>query len=166
MEVAVEKENSVAWSDTYSVGIKLLDDQHKGLLDFVNDLFSHATGNAAEEHAYFQKVIQQATQYISEHFVTEEECMLATNFPGYAEHKKAHDDFKFAVVKSVNEYNAGKIQTLGNFANFLKDWIASHVIIMDKQYSLYFRKIAAIKKDGRLSNVLSEIISIREKTSS
>ena len=165
MKAAGETGNCVAWSDTYSVGIKLLDDQHRGLLDFVNDLFNHATGNTDEEHAYFQKVIQQATQYISEHFITEEECMLATNFSGYSEHKKAHDDFKFAVVKSVNEYKAGKIQTLENFANFLKEWIASHVAIMDKQYGLYFRKIAAIKKDGKLNDTLAEIINRREKTS-
>ena len=158
-----EKVNHVTWSNTYSVGIKLLDDQHKGLLDFVNDLFNHATGNADEEHAYFQDVIQQATQYISEHFVTEEECMLATNFPGYSEHKNAHDSFKFAVVRSVNEYNAGKILTLNNFADFLKDWIASHVVEMDKQYVLYFKKTAAIKKDGKLNDVLAEIIGRREK---
>ena len=157
--------NYVTWSDKYSVGIKLLDDQHKGLLDFVNDLFNHATGNADEEHAYFQGVIQQAKQYISEHFVTEEECMVATNFPGYVEHKMAHDKFKFAVVRSVNEFNAGKILTLSNFANFLKDWISSHVDMMDKQYGLYFKKIAAIKKDGKLNNVLAEIINRREKTS-
>ena len=161
-----ERVDCVAWSDTYSVGITLLDDQHKGLLDFVNDLFNHATGNADEEHTYFQKVIQQATQYISEHFVTEEECMLAVNFPGYNEHKKAHDEFKFAVVKSVNEYNAGKALSLVNFANFLKDWIASHVIGMDKLYGSYFVKIAAVKKDGKLNDILAEIINKREKISS
>ena len=160
-----EKVTSVAWSDTYSVGIKLLDDQHKGLLAFVNDLFNHATGNADEEHAYFQGVIQQANQYISDHFATEEECMLATDFAGYNEHKMAHDKFKFAVVKSVNEFNAGKMLTLSNFADFLKDWISSHVDMMDKQYSLYFKKIAAIKKDGKLNDVLAEIISRREKIS-
>ena len=160
-----EKVNCVEWSDTYSVGIKLLDDQHKGLLDFVNDLFSHATGNADEEHAYFQKVIQQATEYISRHFGTEEECMLALKFSGYAEHKKAHDEFKFAVVKSINEYNAGKTMTLKNFANFLKDWIASHVIGMDKQYGAFFAKIGAVKKDGNLTDALAKIISKNEKIS-
>ena len=165
MKAAGETGNSIAWSDTYSVGIKLLDDQHKALIDFVNDLFNHATGNSDEEHAYFQKVIQQATQYISEHFVTEEECMLATNFPGYTEHKTAHDKFKFAVVKSVNDYKAGKILTLNNFADFLKDWVSSHVDMLDKQYGLYFIKIAAVKKDGKLNDTLAEIISRREKTS-
>ena len=162
--MAEERGNRIAsWSDTYSVGIKFIDDQHKGLLDFVNDLFNHATGNADEEHAYFQEVIQQAKQYISDHFVTEEECMMATDFPGYFEHKRAHDEFKLAVIKSVNDYNAGKILTLSNFANFLKEWIATHVAKMDNQYSFYFKKIAAIKKDGKLNNVLAEIIGRREK---
>ena len=157
-----EKVTSVTWSDTYSVGIKLLDDQHKGLLDLVNDLFNHSTGHVDEEHAYFQAVIQQAQQYVFEHFVVEEECMLALNFPGYADHKMTHDEFKLTVVKNINEYKTGKIPALENFADFLKDWIASHVIDMDKQYSLFFRKIGAVNKNGKLNDVLADIISRRE----
>ena len=161
-----EKTDCVSWSDTYSVGIKFLDDQHKGLLNLVNNLFSHATGNADEEHAYFHGVINQAKQYIFEHFITEEECMLAVNFPGYNEHKAAHDEFKFAVVKSINEYDAGKDMTLDNFANFLKDWIASHVIGLDKHYGLFFSKMGFVKKDGKLNEPLLKIINRRERMSS
>jgi len=30
----------VTWSSTYSVGIKIIDEQHKKLLDLVNDMFN------------------------------------------------------------------------------------------------------------------------------
>jgi len=133
------------------MGVKQIDDQHKGLLDFVNDLFSHSTGNEKEEQAYFKEVIQQAVEYIKNHFATEEKYMIATRYPDYAAHKKVHESFTLTVINSVKEYESGKRLVLEKFAYFLKDWVLSHVAVMDKQYSDYFWKIATRKTDGKLS---------------
>ena len=147
----------VYWSESYSMGIKLIDDQHKGLLDFVNELFVHASGNEEEERAWFKEAIQQAVQYIKEHFTTEEKYMRATRFHGYAEHKKTHDEFTLAVIRSVKDFQAGKRLVLEKFAYFLKDWVLTHVAIMDRQYSDYFRKIATRKADGKLSITAADL---------
>jgi hemerythrin len=156
MEIKTEKEH-VTWSNSYSMGIKIIDDQHKGLLDFVNDLFNHSTGDEAEERAYFKEVIQQAVQYIKEHFQTEEKFMISTKYPGYADHKKAHDEFTLTVIKSVKDFESGKRLVLEKFAYFLKDWVLSHIGVMDRQYALYFRKIATYKADGKLSVTKADI---------
>ncbi|MDR2433434.1 MAG: bacteriohemerythrin [Treponema sp.] len=145
------KSELVKWSATYSVGIKLIDDQHKGLLDLVNDLFNHVSADEATERAYFQKVIQTAVNYVKVHFATEEKIMLATRFPGYAEHKKAHDTFVLTVVDSIRDFEAGKKFTLAGFTRFLKDWVLTHIAIMDKQYFTYFKQIASRKANGRLT---------------
>jgi hemerythrin len=145
------KSQLVTWSPTYSVGIKLIDDQHKGLLNLVNDLFNHVIGDEEAERAYFQKVIQQAVQYVKVHFATEEKIMIHTNFPGYAEHKKAHDAFVLTVVENIRDFEAGKKFTLSGFTKFLKEWVLTHIAIMDKQYFAYFKQIATRKADGRLS---------------
>jgi hemerythrin len=133
------------------MGVKLIDDQHKGLIDFINDIFNHASGNERDERAYFALVIQQAVQYIKEHFQAEEKLMLGTKFPGYVEHKKVHDEFTLTVVKSVKDFEAGKRLVLEKFAYFLKDWVLTHIAVMDRQYADYFRKIATRKADGKLS---------------
>ena len=147
----------VYWSDSYSMGIKLIDDQHKGLLNFVNELFDHATGNEEEERAWFKGVIQFAVRYIREHFTTEEKFMKATKFPGYAEHKRAHDEFTLTVVKSAKDFQEGKRLVLEKFAYFLKDWVLAHVAVMDRQYSDYFRKIATRKADGKLTITAADL---------
>ena len=154
-----EKHEHVVWKDSYSMGIKLIDEQHKGLLAFVNDIFNHATGNEREERLWFKDVIQQAVAYVKEHFTTEEKYMIATKFPGYAAHKKAHDEFTMTVVKSVKEFESGKRLVLEKFASFLKDWVLSHVAIMDRQYSDYFRRIATRKADGKLTISALDIAS-------
>jgi len=152
-----ENTELVTWSHQLSCGVKLIDDQHKGLVDLVNDMFSHATGNESQEHDYFNRVIQEAVKYVKNHFATEEKIMLATKFSGYAEHKKEHENFVLAVVANIKDYEAGKRLTLSSFTRYLKDWILSHIAVMDKRYFEYFKKIATRKEDGKLSITSADI---------
>jgi len=143
----------VEWSPALSVGIKLIDDQHKELLRMVNDMFNHITGDEEAEQAYFKKIIERAVNYVKVHFTTEEKIMIHTQFPGYAEHKKAHDSFVLTVVEKVREFETGKNKkfTFLEFTQFLKEWVLTHIAIMDKGYFLYFRQIATRKADGTLA---------------
>ena len=149
----MSKANSelISWSAAFSVGIEIIDDQHKELFTLVNDMFNHVVGDAQAEKAYFKQVIQKAVDYVKVHFSTEEEIMLHAHFPGYGEHKKAHDTFVLTIVEKVKDFEAGKEFTLLEFTQFLKEWILTHIAIMDKQYFGYFKEIATRKADGKLS---------------
>jgi len=150
--------NLVTWSTTYSVGIKLIDDQHKELLNLVNDMYNHVNDDEEAERAYFQGVIRQAVDYVKLHFSTEEKIMKGTNFQGYAEHKKAHDSFIVSVVSAIKEFEEGKRVPLISFTHFLKDWILTHIAIMDKQYFEHLMKIACRKPNGRLTVTQAAIV--------
>ena len=147
----VKEAQLVTWSHQFSCGVKLVDDQHKGLVDLINEMHNHATGNIEQEKDYFDRVIQEAIKYVKVHFATEEKLMIATRFPGYAEHKKEHRDFIIAVAQNIRDYQAGKRLTISAFTRFLKDWVLSHIAVMDKRYFEYFKKIASRKADGKLS---------------
>ena len=151
----------ISWLPAFSVGVKLIDDQHKELLTLVNDMFNHVIGNQEAEQVYFREIIQKAVQYIKVHFSTEEKIMIHTNFPGYAEHKKAHDSFVLTVVEKVKDFEAGKKFALLEFTQFLKEWILTHIAIMDKGYFVYFRRIATRKADGTLGIDQSDVLAGR-----
>ena len=153
----MDKYELITWSHKLSCGIKLIDEQHKGLVDLVNEMFKHVTGNDVQEYDYFNRVIQEAVKYIKIHFATEEKIMLGTKFSGYAKHKKEHESFVLAVVNNIKDYEAGKRLTLSSFTKFLKDWILSHIAVMDKQYFEYFKQIASRKADGKLSITSADI---------
>ena len=151
------KFNLIMWSNTFSCGIKLIDDQHKHLVDVVNEMFRHVTGNEEQESNYFNRVIKEAVNYIKVHFSTEEKIMIVTKFSGYVEHKRAHDSFILTVANTVSEAAAGKRVSLYSFTKFLKDWILSHIAVMDKQYFAYLKNIATLKSDGKLSITSDDI---------
>jgi hemerythrin len=148
-------EELITWSNTFSFGIKPIDDQHKEMVDLVNDMFHHASGNEEQEYEYFSKVIQKAVRYIKVHFATEEKIMRLIRFPGYAEHKRCHDCFILDVLENIRHFETDKHYTLFSFTKFLKEWVLSHIGIMDKQYHLYIKQMIALGKDGERVKVAS-----------
>ena len=141
----------ISWSADFSVGIPIIDEQHQELLTLVNEMFNHVAGDAQAERVYFKKVVQKAVDYVKVHFSVEEKILLDNNFPGYGEHKKAHDVFVMTIVEKVQDFEAGKPLTLLEFTQFLKEWILTHIAIMDKGYFTYFNQTAARKADGALN---------------
>jgi hemerythrin len=148
----------VTWSRTFEGGVRLIDDQHKGLINLCNDLFKHCVGDKKSETEYFRSVIHKAVDYVKEHFATEEKLMLATKFPGYSLHKLEHDKFVLQVVELVKVFNETQKIDLFATTKFLKEWILSHIAITDKLMFAHFKKLATRKSDGRLTISKSDII--------
>ena len=147
----------ITWSSTFLCGIKLIDDQHKGLVALINDMFKHVTGDPAQEHKYFSNIIHELIKYIKIHFATEEKILIATKFSGFSKHKREHDFFIYTVMEKVNEYNTKKYVNLSTFTKFLKDWVLSHIAIMDKQYFEYLKIMASRKANGALSITRADV---------
>jgi len=142
----MENHDAVQWSEDFACGIKVIDDQHKSLLDLINDLFNHATGDLEAEQEYFKQVVEKAVNYVKVHFATEEKIMQQTKFVGYEEHKKAHETFVVAVLNNARAFQKEKKIDLREFTRFLKEWVLTHVAHMDKQYFSHFRKNITLVK--------------------
>ena len=153
------KSELVSWSSAFSVGIKIIDDQHRELLNLVNDMFNHISEDKTLEQAYIGKIVQQAVQFVKTHFKTEEAIMVHINFPGYAEHKRAHDAFVQIVVENVKNFENGQTFVLADFTRYLKEWILTHIAIMDKQYFTYLKRTASHKPDGELNLNWDDIVA-------
>ena len=61
------------WKENYSVGIAKLDDQHKKLVSFLNDLYSAMKAGKGTD--VLDEVLKGMVAYTKTHFVTEENLM-------------------------------------------------------------------------------------------
>ena len=130
----------ISWSEAFSCGIKIIDDQHKGLVNLINEIFNHGSKDENEEREYLEKVIHQAINYTETHFKTEEKLMLLAKVPGYKEHKHAHETFVEHTACYSRNFEEGKSPSLLEFATYLKEWFLSHSAVMDKEYFDCFKK--------------------------
>jgi hemerythrin len=141
----------VEWDDRYSVGIVLLDGQHKKLIRLTNELYQGCLAGNREARVFFLKTIRGVLDYTKFHFSAEEKLMENVGYPRYAEHKKQHEDFVMQMINDVKSFQEGRKFVPNNFVRYLKDWVLSHIAIMD---SLYARYIHDLKKQGRLGNII------------
>ena len=130
------EEDSVFWSDEYSVDFELIDDQHKELVRMTNVLFDGCKAGSTAADVAFMKTIRNAVEYAQTHFFTEEKYMKAAKYPDLEKHKKEHDSFVASVVSSVKNFEEGKSEPIA-LARFLKKWLLTHIAESDKQYAPY-----------------------------
>ena len=132
-------EDSVAWDNSFSVGFDPIDDQHKSLVSMTNELFQACKHGAVAADIAFLQTVKKAVGYAKTHFADEEGYMREANYPHLGEHKKQHEDFVAAIIKTIEEFEAGNTEPI-DMARFLKKWLLNHIAISDKKYMPYLAK--------------------------
>jgi hemerythrin len=143
----------VEWDDRYSVGIPLIDEQHKELIRLTNELYLGCLTGDDEAREFFFNAVRGAMDYVKYHFSAEEKMMEKIKYLYLAEHRKRHEDFVLKLIEDVKSFQGGRKFVPNNFVRFLKDWILSHIAIEDIQYARY---IMDLKRQGRLTGVLTD----------
>ena len=124
----------IKWQESYSTGITKLDDQHKSLFEYCNDLeeWLNTGGLSKETLAY---TLSFMDRYIKGHFGQEETCMFKYACPIAGKNKIAHDKFIEAFKIFQNKINGDKDSDapLIEFHHFLKTWLTDHICKIDTQ---------------------------------
>jgi hemerythrin len=128
----MESEVLVEWEDRYSVGIPFVDDQHRELIRLTNELYKGCLGGEEVARAYFMTAVKGTVDYVKYHFSAEEKLLENVKFPEFAEHKRQHEGFVKQVLEDVQSFQEGKKVVPNVFVRFLKDWILSHIAVLDE----------------------------------
>jgi len=136
----------VSWNVRYEVGIGFMDEQHRKIIDIINELYQSLfvadMGGTEQEKekeasAAIKKSIRAAVEYVKVHFSTEEAIMNKISFPRYAEHKARHEDFARRVLQDVVRFESGDKRVGMQLVTFLRDWLLEHVAVSDKDLAVY-----------------------------
>ncbi len=126
----------VAWDESMSVGVGILDDDHKRLLDMFNGLLK--TGVATRTKDDLIPLLQSLRDYTDVHFRREEAFMERHGFPDLEAHKAAHRYFVDEVGKLTGELGDSHAMMLRiDLILLLKDWLIEHIQTIDKRYQPY-----------------------------
>jgi len=128
----------IEWSDTLSVGVKEIDDQHRSLVDMVNELNAAVHGGWGKEAR--QKVIDKLIDYTRVHFATEESLMSIADYPNSEAHKKQHEDLIVRVKEYLKQYAQNPDSSSYDLIFFLKRWLTEHIMRDDKSLGEYLVK--------------------------
>lgn len=128
----------ITWNDSLSVRIDSIDEQHKKLIEMINDFYDNVSKKSNDE--LISKLVIGMKTYTQMHFRTEERYMQQFKYPNYEQHKKEHDAFISKVNDLEVKIRTGKAILSFEITTFLKDWIKNHIQEEDKQYINLFQK--------------------------
>ncbi|MBT3881184.1 MAG: hemerythrin family protein [Candidatus Scalindua sp.] len=134
----------IEWDEKYSLGIPIIDEDHKRLIGIINKaILSKEHNDDIEE---LMEVLSEMKKYVQTHFAREELYMVKFNYVEYQYHKEQHLDF----VTKISAYENGIINADYHIAseilNYLSKWLINHVLETDKKYVDCFKKNGIMKE--------------------
>ncbi|AWB10914.1 hemerythrin [Thermodesulfobium acidiphilum] len=130
----------VQWSDDLSSGFKEIGDQHKELINRVNKLLDACNPGKGKQE--IGETLNFLSDYVVEHFNSEEKYMKQYNYPGLNEQIEQHKYFVSYVgeLKKDFEQNGPSISLTMKLSKNLVDWLVNHIMKVDKKAGAFLKE--------------------------
>lgn len=151
------------WKDAYSVGVDEIDDQHRNLVEMVNQLHDHLNEDSSMR-LYIEVFLERLVSYVEYHFACEERTMVESNYPDYEAHLKIHNALRAQVSEFKQKFINNEADVSESLMEFLKDWLLNHIGGMDQKVGTHL-KAKGFNRNSRedLANVLDEFNKAKKK---
>jgi len=131
----------IQWKERYNINYKEIDQQHRALLDILNELIALVERGA--EAAEVAAIFSQLCGYALTHFTREERYMRAVGYPGLDRQLAEHQGFIQKLLGLNQTYDPADPELLRETRSFLQKWYLDHILRSDMDYVPYMRGFAA-----------------------
>lgn len=143
---------TILWTTDLSTGIDVIDNQHKRIVDYINQL-----GDAIKQRNRISvgSVLDELVDYTVSHFAFEESLQEEAGYLYAKPHKAVHEMFIKRVAKYQEKHNAGE-DVAPQLHGMLSTWLIHHIKRDDMAYvSEVKASITSIVQDKKEGNWLS-----------
>jgi len=123
------------WNDSYSVGVKQFDDQHKMVIGVLNRVFDLFKTNPQQDE--LKQVLSELAIYAQDHFKSEEELLEKFKFHGLETHNAEHRLYERKIEELQVRFDAADEKVKTELLEFLADWWMGHIQGCDKDYTRF-----------------------------
>jgi hemerythrin len=126
----------ISWRDEFSIGIPSIDDQHKKLLDLLNQLntFDHGQSGQNAQPNPLVRMLDSLSEYAAHHF-GQEEALMRDHLPASdktTDHIVAHRSYWTIIVALKNRLLKGDAKINAELVDYLNRWWINHILIIDQ----------------------------------
>jgi hemerythrin len=128
----------IEWSEGFSVGVILFDEQHRRLIDMLNRMIKDPTASTRSETV--ADVLWDMTRYALEHFKAEEDLMTEHDYPHLAEHRRRHRSFQEKAAMLSVATAEGHPSVPRELLEYLQQWLIRHILQEDMAFKPFFEQ--------------------------
>lgn len=117
------------WNESCETGIGAIDQDHKGLVDLINDLYEamqDGTGGAL-----LLPIFSALRHYTETHFAKEERFMVEGGAPDQEQHFQEHKMMMAKLAELESRHRSGEAAISLQTLTFLRDWLKNHICAVD-----------------------------------
>ncbi|HEY0833783.1 MAG TPA: bacteriohemerythrin [Azospirillum sp.] len=134
----IDTRNSVTiitWNDSMSVGVEDLDNDHRTLIDLINQV---AAADSRQDRINLEAVLDELIDYTVFHFDKEEGYMERAGYPDLPGHRAIHVQLTQQVLDIRARVVANHQSGVGDeILDFLSRWLREHILRSDALYRPY-----------------------------
>jgi hemerythrin len=127
----------VTWDPSLETGNDVVDREHRGLYDLLNELYDSIVESSGVEVQ--GEVLSRLADYAVVHFADEEALMRSIGYPALGEQQRMHKDFVAEVGEMSEEWRSGGTLLPLTVAMFLRQWLQEHIGTEDKKIGEFIR---------------------------
>jgi hemerythrin len=129
----------IEWENSLSVGIGLIDKQHRMLIKHLNDMAKAV--ETLQGPTEIAKTLDFLIDYTDFHFSTEERHMAASSYPKLEEHRARHAEFRNTLDHLGEDFEEeGATQALAeSIETLLFNWLVRHIRADDVQFGGFLK---------------------------
>ena len=118
------------WVPEYNTGIDVIDDQHKRILDYINEIVEISDGT---DRARVKQILDNIIDYTQSHFTFEESLQEEAGYQYRVPHKRVHDLFIKKIETYRDRFEMGQ-SIEGELHEVLSQWLINHIQRDDADY--------------------------------
>jgi hemerythrin len=128
----------INWSESLSVNVAELDQQHKKLIGLINELNDAMKIGRGKD--ILERIVNDLVVYAATHCKTEEKYFARFEYPDTFNHRREH----IALVRKISgfkeKFDNGSEPLTVEVMRFMSDWLRKHIMETDKKYGKFFNE--------------------------
>ena len=147
----------IKWNEGLNLGVKVLDDDHKKLLEIINELLDAISDDKAQD--IIRSIFTDLEEYSIEHCKREEVLLKKCNYTQFNEQTRHNKEFSDKIVKLKTKYLLSKeYRTPQKVSIFLTDWLFNHIIEENIPVISLFEKCGLSEENSSNDSLFSKLI--------
>ena len=118
------------WHPDYNTGIEVIDDQHKRILDYINEIQNVRVSHDRDK---VRQVLDNIIDYTQSHFTFEESLQQEAQYKYCVPHKRVHDLFIKKIENYRDRFLMGQ-EIEEELHQVLTKWLINHIQHDDADY--------------------------------
>ncbi len=131
--------NSMTRNNELSVGVTILDCDHREMSETINELRTASVRD--QDRRRIVQLLRKLADFSLTHFALEEGMMAATRYPGMALHRLHHQQMIERLNAVASQYKRGDLALNHQILGLLSHWHTIHTESDDLHYGLWLNAV-------------------------